>query len=201
MGYARCDCPDSAQVCRVVSGAGRAGASAVGGGGGPRMGWDGVTTVASATGLSRTTITVGLRELALPDKQRAAEGVRIRRPGGGRKALTQTDRGLLVALEAMIEPTTRGHPESPLRWTCQSTRRLAKALTRQRHPEGANTVASLLRQVGYSLQATRPPDFVVQSLGVKTQFTTPPTRFFQHFCEGWAKAGLDIPGGSPPGWA
>lgn len=88
-------------------------------------------------------------------RQRVAEGLRIRRLGGGRKALTQTDPGLLVALEALIEPTTRGHPESPLHRTCQSTRRLANVLTRQRHPVGANTVASLLRQAGYSFRANR----------------------------------------------
>ena len=119
------------------------------------LGWGGVTAVAWATGLSRTTITAGLRELELPAGQRAAEGMRVRRPGGGRKALTESDSGLLAALEALIEPTTRGDPESPLRWTCKSTRRLADELTRQRHPVGANTVAGLLRRAGYSLQANR----------------------------------------------
>lgn len=119
------------------------------------LGWGGVTAVASATGLSRTTIGAGLRELELPDAQRATEGRRVRRPGGGRKALTKSDSGLLAALEALIEPTTRGDPESPLRWTCKSTRRLADELTRQRHPVSVNTVASLLRQAGYSLQANR----------------------------------------------
>lgn len=119
------------------------------------LGWGGVTLVASATGLSRTTITSGLRELTLPAKQRAREGTRVRRPGAGRKALTETDPGLRAALEALIEPTTRGDPESPLRWTCKSTRRLAEELTRQRHPASVNTVAGLLRQAGYSLQANR----------------------------------------------
>jgi hypothetical protein len=119
------------------------------------LGWGGVTAVAQATRLSRTTITGGLWELELPAGQRAAEGMRVRRPGGGRKALTETDLGLLAALEALIEPTTRGDPESPLRWTCKSIRRLAEELTWQRHPVGANTVAALLRQAGYSLQANR----------------------------------------------
>jgi hypothetical protein len=119
------------------------------------LGWGGVTAVAQATGLSRTTITAGQRELELPAKQRAVEGLRVRRPGGGRKALTETDPGLLSALEALIEPVTRGDPQSPLRWTCKSTRRLADELTRKRHPIGANTVAGLLRQAGYSLQANR----------------------------------------------
>ncbi len=119
------------------------------------LGWGGVTTVAQATGLSRTTITAGLRELDLPARQRAAEAARVRRPGGGRRPLTETDPGLMAALEALIEPATRGDPESPLRWTCKSTRRLADELTRGHHPVSVNTVAALLRQAGYSLQANR----------------------------------------------
>ncbi len=119
------------------------------------LGWGGVSAVARATELSRTTITAGLRELDLPAEQRAAEATRVRRPGGGRKPLTQTDPGLWPALESLVEPTTRGDPESPLRWTCKSTRRLAEELTRQRHRVSPNTVASLLRQAGYSLQGNR----------------------------------------------
>jgi hypothetical protein len=119
------------------------------------LGWGGVSAVAAATGLSRTTIMAGLRELDLPNRQREVEAVRVRRPGGGRKPVTETDPGLLAALEALIEPATRGDPQSPLRWTCKSTRRLADELTRQDHPIGTNTVAALLRQAGYSLQANR----------------------------------------------
>lgn len=119
------------------------------------LGRGGVTAVARATGLSRTTITAGLRELDLPAKQRAVEAQRVRRPGGGRKPLTERDPALLAALESLIEPVTRGDPESPLRWTCKSTRRLAQELTRQRHPIGVNTVAGLLKGAGYSLQANR----------------------------------------------
>jgi transposase len=119
------------------------------------MGRGGVTAVARATGLSRVTITAGLRELDLPRKQRIAEGARIRRPGGGRKRLRETDPELLAALEALIEPVTRGDPESPLRWTCKSTRRLAEELTKQDHPVGPSTVATLLHEAGYSLQANR----------------------------------------------
>jgi hypothetical protein len=118
-------------------------------------GWGGVVAVARATGLSRTTITAGLRELDLSPRERAAAAARVRRPGGGRKSLTQTDPDLLSALEALIEPATRGDPESPLRWTCKSTRRLADELTRRRHPVSVNTVAALLHQAGYSLQANR----------------------------------------------
>jgi len=117
------------------------------------LGWGGVTMVAQATGLSRPTITAGLHELELPARQRAAEATRVRRFGGGRRRLRETDPGLVAALEALIEPTTRGDPESPLRWTCKSTRRLADELTRQDHPVGASTVATLLHEAGYSLQA------------------------------------------------
>jgi hypothetical protein len=119
------------------------------------LGRGGVTAVSRATGLSRTTITAGLKELDLPSQQRAAEAERVRRPGGGRKPLVETDPELRPLLEALIEPATRGDPESPLRWTCKSIRRLADELARQRHPVSANTVASLLRQEGYSLQANR----------------------------------------------
>jgi hypothetical protein len=118
-------------------------------------GWGGVTAVARATGLSRTTLTAGLRELDLPTKERAAAALRVRRPGGGRKALVETDPPLLAALESLLEPSTRGDPDSPLRWTCKSIRRLADELTQQNHPASPNTVASLLAEAGYSLQANR----------------------------------------------
>lgn len=119
------------------------------------LGWGGITAVAAATGLSRTTITLGLEELDLPAPERTEQARRVRRPGGGRKPLTQGDPELLPALEALIEPVTRGDPTSPLRWTCKSTRHLADELTRQHHPVSPRTVASLLHQAGYSLQANR----------------------------------------------
>jgi hypothetical protein len=117
------------------------------------LGWGGVTLVARASGLSRTTITAGVRELDLPPSQRQAEALRVRRPGGGRHTLAQTDPELVAALEQLIDPVTRGDPESALRWTCKSTRRLAEELTSRRHPVSAPTVAVLLKQAGYSLQA------------------------------------------------
>jgi hypothetical protein len=117
------------------------------------LGWGGTTAVSRATGLSRVTITAGLAELDLPAEQRLFEATRIRRPGGGRQPLTQSDPQLLAALEALIEPTTRGDPESALRWTCKSTRRLAEELMAQGHPVGRGTVAALLHATGYSLQA------------------------------------------------
>jgi hypothetical protein len=118
-------------------------------------GQGGISIVARATGLSRPTIMAGLRELGLPARQRALYESRVRRPGGGRRPLTETDPGLLAALEALIEPVTRGDPQSPLRWTCKSTARLADELARQDHPVTDRTVATLLKQAGYSLQANR----------------------------------------------
>ena len=120
------------------------------------VGWGGVTLMSSATGLARNTIAAGIEELehrqAHPQE---AVDVRIRRPGGGRKPLTQTDPGLQQALDALVDPVTRGHPQSPLRWTCKSTSKLAEELSRQRHPVTDRTVAALLKQSGYSLQANR----------------------------------------------
>jgi hypothetical protein len=119
------------------------------------LGWGGVSLVAHATGLSRPTITAGMRELDQPLPQREAQAARVRRPGAGRRPVTQTDPGLLAALEALVEPVTRGDPESPLRWTCKSTRRLAEELAQQNHRVGPRTVAALLHEAGYSLQANR----------------------------------------------
>ena len=119
------------------------------------LGRGGVTAVARATGMSRTTITVGRRELELPARQREEETSRVRRAGGGRRRRVETDPELWAALEALVEPVTRGDPESPLRWTCKSTAKLAAELTRQKHPVSDRTVATLLKQSGYSLQANR----------------------------------------------
>lgn len=108
------------------------------------LGWGGISLISRATGLSQPTINAGIRELNQPTDQRTLESARVRRPGGGRKRLVEADANLLAALEALIDPVTRGDPESPLRWTCKSTRRLADELTQQQHPIGARTVAALL---------------------------------------------------------
>jgi Rhodopirellula transposase DDE domain len=118
-------------------------------------GWGGISLVARATGLSRPTIMAGLKELELSAKSRLVAAARVRAPGGGRRTLTQSDPGLLEALERLIDPATRGDPMSPLRWTCKSTAKLAEELTRQNHPVTDRTVAMLLKQSGYSLQANR----------------------------------------------
>jgi transposase len=119
------------------------------------LGRGGVSCVARATHLSRTTIHVGLKELAVPSRKslRVADGSRA--PGGGRKRLVIKDPQLLSALEKLVEPSTRGDPMSALRWTCKSTTKLAAELARQGHPVSQRTVCDLLAQLGYSLQSVR----------------------------------------------
>jgi Rhodopirellula transposase DDE domain len=121
-----------------------------------QLGWGGVSAVGQATGLARNTIMAGQRELARPAKERQKELlIRVRHPGGGRKPLTTQDPELLKALERLIDCGTRGHPESPLRWTCKSTAKLAGELCRRDHPVSDRTVAHLLKKAGYSLQSNR----------------------------------------------
>ncbi len=119
------------------------------------IGWGGISLVSRATGLSRPTIMAGIEDLQEPSKTRAVAAARVRRSGGGRRALTESDPGLLEALERLIEPATRGDPMSPLRWTCKSTAKLAEELTKRDHPVSDRTIALLLKQNGYSLQANR----------------------------------------------
>lgn len=114
-------------------------------------GHGGITRISRVCGLSRVTITKGIREL---DQEPIAAG-RIRRPGGGRRKLVVRDPDLPQALEKLVEPLTRGDPQSPLRWTCKSTRTLAAELLSQRHPISHETVAQLLRGMDYSLQGNR----------------------------------------------
>jgi len=111
----------------------------------------GFAAVLRATGLSPTTLTRGLRDLDAGDFPKE----RIRRPGGGRKAAKILDPGLTHALERLVDPLTRGDPESPLRWTCKGTRRLAGELNAQGYHVSHALVAHLLREAGYSLQANR----------------------------------------------
>lgn len=115
------------------------------------IGYGGVTLVSQACGLSRVTITKGIAELSMPTLSEE----RIRRPGGGRWNLTRRDPKLPEVLERFVEPLTRGDPESPLRWTCKSTRTLARELTRRNHPISHEKVAQLLREMQYSLQSNR----------------------------------------------
>jgi Rhodopirellula transposase DDE domain len=109
------------------------------------LGWGGIAAVARATGLSRTTIAAGLRESA-SSAATAPGGVasRTRDAGGGRKRVIERDPTLLRDLEALVDPVTRGDPQSPLRWTCKSTRRLAQELQALGHGIGARTGARVL---------------------------------------------------------
>ena len=115
------------------------------------LGYGGISQVRRACGLSRKAIAHGIQEIG---EGNALPG-RIRRAGAGRKSIIQSDPKLLSSLERMIEPETRGDPQSALRWICKSTRNLAAQLTHQKHPVSHETVAQLLRQQGYSLQSNR----------------------------------------------
>ena len=116
------------------------------------LGRGGVSAVARATGLSRTTVQRGMADVQAGE---AGGKGRIRRQGAGRPRVSERDLTLKQDLEALIEPTSRGDPESPLRWTCKSVRKLAGELQRQGHAVSHQTVSELLHDLGYSLQANR----------------------------------------------
>src|SRR5512144_139901 len=118
------------------------------------LGYGGHSLVANATGLSRVTLhREGIESGEDPFSRYPSHPDRMRKRGGGRKKRTQHEPDLLLALEALVEPTTRGDPESPLRWTCRSTRHLAAALAAQGSRISHQTVAALLDELGYSLQS------------------------------------------------
>jgi hypothetical protein len=117
------------------------------------MGFGGVTAVAHASGLARGTV---IRGMALRTAPKAVRGQRIRRKGAGRKRVVEQDTTLKRDLEALVEPVTRGDPQSPpLRWTCKSVRQLATELKRTGHQTSHRMVAELLHQMDYSLQGNR----------------------------------------------
>lgn len=116
------------------------------------LGRGGISTVSRATGLSRPVIRQGVAELKA---RKVTLMGRVRRPGGGRKRISERDPSVVTDLEKLVEPVTRGDPESPLRWTCKSVRRLAQELTQQGHQISYPVVAELLDELGYSLQANR----------------------------------------------
>src|SRR5215218_1215577 len=117
------------------------------------LGWGGISAVARATGLAPQTIRLGIRELRgeIP----AAGSGRVRRPGGGRKKTAERDPTVRGDLERLVEPATRGDPESPLRWTSKSVRKLAAALRDLGHQVSHQWVAETLRDLGHSLQGNR----------------------------------------------
>src|SRR5246127_5588201 len=137
-------------------------------------GYGGIAAVAMATGIAPSTIGRGLKELAQDEPSQ-----RVRRPGAARKPAIVKDPILVADLEALVEPTTRGDPESPLRWTCKSVRRLAQALQAQGHEVSRTLVAHLLDEAGYSLQGNRKttegdshPDRDAQFGYINTQVST-----------------------------
>ena len=116
------------------------------------MGWGGVSAVSRAAGLSRPTVKKAIAELSSPPETALAAS-RSRRPGGGRKRAVDLDPGLAAAVESLVDPDSRGDPESPLRWTTKSTRQLARALAGVGHPVSHVRVAEILHGLRYSLQA------------------------------------------------
>jgi hypothetical protein len=120
------------------------------------LGRRGISVVARATGLSRTTIHQGVKDIeVLRERKVLDKSKHIRAPGGGRKPINEHDPTLRQNIEQLVETSTRGDPESPLRWTCKSTRQLAATLQAQGHTIGRQKVADLLAELGYSLQANR----------------------------------------------
>ena len=116
------------------------------------IGFGGTSLVSRATGVSRRAIIAGMKEL---DETPTVQGGRVRRAGGGRKKTVDTDVTLKKDLERLIDPVTRGDPESPLRWTSKSVRKLSEELIRAGHQTSHRMVAELLHELGYSLQANR----------------------------------------------
>jgi len=117
------------------------------------IGWGGIEKVSRVTGASNDTISKGIKEL--DEEPEVIESGKIRKPGGGRKKIVEIDPTLLSDLDALIEPTARGDPESLLRWTCKSTRKLARELKNMGHNISHMRVADILHDQGYSLQSNR----------------------------------------------
>lgn len=118
------------------------------------LGRGGISKVSASTGVSRTTIYEGIKDLET-HKVVKAEKIKIRKPGGGRKNIKEKNPDILKKLELLVDPVTRGDPESPLLWTCKSTYQLARELAKNGKKISQRTVCDLLRELGYSLQAPR----------------------------------------------
>ena len=133
-------------------------------------GYGGIAAVATATGVAPSTIGRGLKELAQDEPSE-----RIRRPGAGRKRTISKDPTLLPDLEALVEPTTRGDPQSPLRWTCKSVRCLAQALQAQGHEVSRTLVGHCsMRRVTACKATARPPRATVTPIGTRSSATSTP---------------------------
>src|SRR6266849_1950752 len=152
-----------------------------------QIGYGGVTLVSHACGLSRVTINKGIRELSAPPLSED----RIRQPGGGRRRLELEDPGLVTLLESLVEPLTRGDPESPLRWTCKSTRTLAGELVYRKHPVSHEKVAQYLRDLGYSLQGNRKTEEGEEHPDRDAQFRHINREVRQAMTQGWPVISVD----------
>jgi hypothetical protein len=161
---------------RLLAGAA---ARALGRGGGARM--------ARISGLSRPTVYAGVRALDAPPDP----GGRVRRPGGGPRRLVERHPGLLQALDGLVDPSTRGDPQSPLRWTCRSTRQLADALAAQGFQVSDDTVGRLLRQQGYTLQRTQKTEEGAQHPDRDAQFRYVNEQAREHLAAGQPVVSVD----------
>jgi len=151
------------------------------------IGYGGVSVVSRSCGLSRVTITKGIGELATPPLPEE----RIRRAGGGRQRLVVRDPGLTELLDSLVEPLSRGDPQSPLRWTCKSTRVLAHELTDDQHPISHEKVAQLLRDLGYSLQGNRKTEEGVDHPDRDAQFRHINRAVRRALAQGWPVISVD----------
>lgn len=152
------------------------------------LGWGGITLVSEATGISDRTIRNGMAELNSPE---TLDSARQRRVGGGRKRLELEYPGLLSALDSLIEDTSRGDPQSTLRWTVKSTRNLAEALSELGFKVGSRKVAELLHSSGYSLQSNRKTVEGKQHPGRDSQFKHIATRTKAYRQTGQAAISVD----------
>ena len=152
-----------------------------------QLGRGGVSTVARCAGLSRPTIHKGLQELG----EAPLPAGRVRRPGGGRRPLLEVDPAIGVELERLIDPATRGDPMSPLRWTSKSTRHLAEMLTKAGHPVSHETLANLLHELGYSLQAATKTIEGTQHPDRNTQFEYISRLTKRYLRNGWPVISVD----------
>jgi hypothetical protein len=133
------------------------------------LGYGGILVLHRATGLSQNTIRAGLKELGGESTEQPGPE-RIRHAGGGRKRVEERDPLILEALDTLVEPTSRGEPECPLRWTCKSVNQLAEALQEQGYTVCAMTVYTLLVEMGDSLQSNRKPQEGTQHVDRDGQF-------------------------------
>lgn len=162
------------------------------------IGYGGVSSVACATGISRRAITEGMKELHRRGKTRKVwSASRIRREGAGRKRTIDKDPSLLEDLDRLVDPVTRGDPESPLRSTCKSVRRLAEELRQEGHGVSYQTVAELLHDLDYSLQANQKTLEGSQHADRDQQFQHK-NRKAQRYLKQAVKSGLD-PNSYPSG--